>query len=104
MGLPDVFARWFASRGWSPRAHQLARRGKPALLIAPTGGGKPRPGFLPSLIELTEGGLSGEALAHKQGKGELHPLYISPLKALATDIRRNLEAPIAEMSLPVRAE
>src|SRR4029077_15711288 len=38
------------------------------------------------------------------GKGELHTLYISPLKALATDIRRNLEAPIAEMQLPVRAE
>jgi ATP-dependent Lhr-like helicase len=109
MGLPDLFSRWFESRGWAPRPHQLAlidlaQQGKSALLIAPTGGGKTLAGFLPSLIELTERRLAGKDLAHKKGKGELHMLYISPLKALATDIRRNLEMPIAEMALPVRAE
>jgi ATP-dependent helicase Lhr and Lhr-like helicase len=109
IGLPDLFSRWFESRGWAPRPHQLAlidlaRQGKSALLIAPTGGGKTLAGFLPSLIELTERRLAGRDLAHKKGKGELHTLYISPLKALATDIRRNLEIPIAEMALPVRAE
>jgi ATP-dependent Lhr-like helicase len=109
MGLPDLFARWFESRGWTPRPHQLAlvdlaQAGKSALLIAPTGGGKTLAGFLPSLIELTERRKDGKDLAHAKGKGELHTLYISPLKALATDIRRNLETPIAEMRLPVRAE
>jgi len=109
MGLPDLFARWFEGRGWTPRQHQLAlvdlaRAGKSALLIAPTGGGKTLAGFLPSLVELTERRLAGKDLAHEKGKGELHTLYISPLKALATDIRRNLEMPIAEMQLPVRAE
>ncbi len=59
--LPDVFLRWFAERGWTPRAHQLellsrARNGRSALLIAPTGGGKTLAGFLPSLIELYESG------------------------------------------------
>ncbi|HZX87953.1 MAG TPA: DEAD/DEAH box helicase, partial [Reyranella sp.] len=103
IGLPDLFSRWFESRGWAPRPHQLAlidlaRQGKSALLIAPTGGGKTLAGFLPSLIELTERRLAGRDLAHKKGKGELHTLYISPLKALATDIRRNLEMPIAEMA------
>src|ERR1700687_872834 len=34
----------------------------------------------------------------------LHTLYISPLKALAVDIARNLETPIAEMGLPIRIE
>jgi len=34
----------------------------------------------------------------------LHTLYISPLKALAVDVARNLEAPMAEMGLDVRAE
>ena len=34
----------------------------------------------------------------------LHTLYISPLKALAVDIARNLERPAAEMNLPVRVE
>ena len=47
--------------------------------------------------------------ATRAGGGEmksrgLHTLYISPLKALAVDIARNLEAPVAEMALPVRIE
>lgn len=116
--LPDIFARWFASRGWTPRAHQLAllekaRAGRSSLLIAPTGGGKTLAGFLPTLVELHE-----QAEKPKQAKdrklvstgsgirreGGLHTLYISPLKALAVDIARNLEAPVAEMKLPIRLE
>ena len=55
--LPEPFARWFASRGWMPRAHQLellsrAQAGRSALLIAPTGAGKTLAGFLPTLVEL----------------------------------------------------
>jgi ATP-dependent Lhr-like helicase len=151
--LPDIFTRWFATRGWQPRAHQLAllekaRAGKSSLLIAPTGGGKTLAGFLPTLVELYERSLhlsplggsgrpvpafsrgrsgegastlqqgldapsSGSALrasppsprARGEGReGGLHTLYISPLKALAVDIARNLEAPVAEMKLPIRLE
>jgi ATP-dependent helicase Lhr and Lhr-like helicase len=165
--LPDIFTRWFAQRGWTPRAHQLdllrfARAGRSALLIAPTGAGKTLAGFLPTLVELSaslhalrppsplvgEGGPSsrrlrgpGEGSASQDSneenpspgslrsppsptrgeggrsvgrlistgrgirrEGGLHTLYISPLKALAVDIARNLEAPVAEMGLGVRIE
>lgn len=111
--LPDVFARWFAGRGWAPRAHQLAllstaRAGRSALLIAPTGGGKTLAGFLPSLVELHERNARPARLVStgrevRRGQG-LHTLYISPLKALAVDIARNLEIPVKEMGLPVRLE
>ena len=119
--LPEQFARWFASRGWTPRAHQLellakARAGRSVLLIAPTGGGKTLAGFLPSLVELSSAGstspTSGDGEKRKlfstgrdlYRQGGLHTLYISPLKALAVDIARNLEAPVAEMGLPIRIE
>lgn len=95
--LPDVFNEWFASRGWSIHPHQqamLERGNDPAtLLIAPTGGGKTMAGFLPTLVDLSKGQHDG-----------LHTLYISPLKALAADIRRNLTTPITEMDLPIRVE
>ncbi|WP_102225609.1 ligase-associated DNA damage response DEXH box helicase [Acidimangrovimonas sediminis] len=92
--LPQPFADWFAARGWSPHPHQLAllEADGDSLLIAPTGGGKTLAGFLPSLVELAGSGAG------------LHTLYVSPLKALAADIRRNLSVPIEEMSLPVRVE
>lgn len=101
--LPDVFLRWFAARDWSPRAHQLdllqtARAGRSALLIAPTGAGKTLAGFLPTLVEL-----SSPAKGEVKGRG-LHTLYLSPLKALAVDIARNLDKPVAEMKLPIRVE
>jgi ATP-dependent Lhr-like helicase len=181
--LPEIFLRWFESRGWSPREHQLALLAKAcddrsALLIAPTGAGKTLAGFLPTLVELSSasarvlssplpprsggeglgvGGLStrssvsgeiaetpptpdpsppratrvgggekpaarssrsdGKASSEVTPRGEftstgrgvqrsrgLHTLYISPLKALAVDIARNLETPIAQMNLPIKVE
>jgi ATP-dependent Lhr-like helicase len=163
--LPEKFSRWFSSRGWSPRAHQLellarARDGRSVLLIAPTGGGKTLAGFLPTLVELSgqktwpqarrapspreavgRVGVGGDLFEHpipptpdpsppvagRMGGGEkaaparvsarplistgrdvrrqgLHTLYISPLKALAVDIARNLETPVREMGLPIRIE
>nr|WP_249806360.1 ligase-associated DNA damage response DEXH box helicase [Bradyrhizobium sp. 1] len=114
MLLPDRFQRWFAARSWSPREHQLAllekaREDRSALLIAPTGAGKTLAGFLPTLVDLS----SAPAVSAKtvvstgrrlQRSSGLHTLYISPLKALAVDIARNLERPVAEMELPIKIE
>jgi ATP-dependent Lhr-like helicase len=95
--LPHIFHDWFATRGWHIHPHQqqmLDLADQPAqLLIAPTGGGKTMAGFLPTLAELADG----------QHKG-LHTLYISPLKALAADIKRNLRAPVDELGLQIRIE
>ena len=96
--LPDLLQQWFASRGWDPRRHQMdmlraARAGNHTLLVAPTGAGKTLAGFLPTLAELIENPVD-----------RLHTLYVSPLKALAVDVRRNLLTPIEEMDLPIRVE
>ncbi len=96
--MPEPFAAWFAGRGWTLRRHQramleAARTGTSVLLIAPTGGGKTLAGFLPSLIDLAA-----------EPRDGLHTLYVSPLKALATDIARNLTGPVAQMNLAIRIE
>jgi len=102
--LPPAFEAWFARRGWRPRAHQLelvkrSADGLSTLLIAPTGAGKTLAGFLPSLIDLAPRALEGQRRPHR-----LHTLYISPLKALTTDVARNLETPVREMNLDLRIE
>jgi ATP-dependent Lhr-like helicase len=111
--LPDLFARWFAGRGWAPRPHQLellakAKGARSTLLIAPTGGGKTLAGFLPTLVEFYEAATPARSLVSTgrelRGSRGLHTLYISPLKALAVDIARNLEIPVREMGLNVRLE
>lgn len=95
--LPRPISDWFAKRNWSIHPHQRAMLDAAAapcqLLIAPTGGGKTMAGFLPSLADLATGEHVG-----------LHTLYISPLKALAADIKRNLTGPIEEMGLSIRVE
>ncbi|MGL5839661.1 MAG: ligase-associated DNA damage response DEXH box helicase [Sphingorhabdus sp.] len=107
-----------------------AGEGRHALLVAATGAGKTLAGFLPTLAELiaeehktvrpepVEGPSCFEdGAAEKSGLRQaqpernlspvsdtLHTLYISPLKALAVDVRRNLLIPVEEMGLPIRIE
>ncbi|WP_282169104.1 ligase-associated DNA damage response DEXH box helicase [Ruegeria atlantica] len=95
--IPPRITDWFDAKGWSIHPHQqemFDRAADPAtLLIAPTGGGKTMAGFLPTLAELAENDRPG-----------LHTLYVSPLKALAADIRRNLRGPADDIGLPIRIE
>jgi ATP-dependent Lhr-like helicase len=98
MPLPAPFNNWFAARRWRLRRHQAemlaaGARGDHALLVAATGAGKTLAGFLPSLVELAE-----------SPTDRLHTLYVSPLKALAADVERNLLGPIAEMGLGISVE
>lgn len=103
--LPPAFSAWFEEKGWAPREHQLALLARAdakrdTLLIAPTGAGKTLAGFLPSLVDL-----AGRKTVRRTNRpGGLHTLYISPLKALAVDVARNLTTPAEEMGLPIRIE
>lgn len=97
VALPTSLDDWLATKGWSLHPHQTQlldfAESPSTLLIAPTGGGKTLAGFLPSLSEIVQTSAVG-----------LHTLYISPLKALAADIRRNLRMPIEAAGLSIRVE
>ncbi len=102
--IPPEISDWFASRDWRVRRHQAemlaaADAGKHAMLVADTGAGKTLAGFLPTLAAFCPSRLDGAA--PPEG---LHTLYVSPLKALAHDVQRNLVTPVEEMGLDIRIE
>ena len=106
--VPPEIDSWFAARGWRVRRHQAemlvaADSGKHALLVADTGAGKTLGGFLPTLADFCPSRLGGAPPPAKES-GALHTLYVSPLKALAHDVQRNLLTPVEEMGLPIRIE
>ncbi|UAB79576.1 ligase-associated DNA damage response DEXH box helicase [Erythrobacter sp. SCSIO 43205] len=100
--IPPEIQGWFDARGWRVRRHQLemlkkARAGADALLVADTGAGKTLAGFLPTLCDFAPSSV-------EPPEDGLHTLYVSPLKALAHDVKRNLLTPIEEIGLPIRVE
>lgn len=100
--IPPEIDAWFAGRGWRVRRHQAdmlaaSDAGRHALLVADTGAGKTLAGFLPTLADFCP----SQAASPPEG---LHTLYVSPLKALAHDVQRNLLTPVEEMGLPIRIE
>jgi ATP-dependent Lhr-like helicase len=102
--IPPELTNWFTARGWQVRQHQadmLAAHaaGQHALLVADTGAGKTLAGFLPTLAAFTQ-----SRLGTSPPPDGLHTLYVSPLKALAHDVQRNLMTPIDEIGLPIRVE
>ena len=96
-GFDPLLRDWFVSRFGDPTEPQqaawpLIRSGKDVLLSAPTGSGKTLAAFLICL----------DALVRRARQGPLEDrteiLYVSPLKALSNDIRKNLETPLAEIA------
>lgn len=78
---------------------EVAASGRHALLVADTGAGKTLGGFLPTLADFCP-----SVLGNLPPPDGLHTLYVSPLKALAHDVRRNLLTPVEELGLPIRVE
>ena len=102
--VPSEIANWFAGRGWRIRRHQTdmlsaSDAGRHSLLVADTGAGKTLAGFLPTLAAFAPSRNGGST--PPEG---LHTLYVSPLKALAHDVQRNLLTPVDQMGLPITVE
>jgi len=76
-----------------------SQAGKHALLVADTGAGKTLAGFIPTLADFCP-----SRLGESGPPDRLHTLYVSPLKALAHDVQRNLVTPVEEMGLPLKVE
>jgi len=89
-----TLARWFRERLGEPTPPQVEgwpriRAGRHTLIAAPTGSGKTLAAFLFAIDGLLR---RGEALGD-----ETLVLYVSPLKALANDVQKNLLGPLAEL-------
>ena len=87
-------AAWFARSFAAPTAAQAQAwpaiaAGRNVLIAAPTGSGKTLAAFLSAIDGLVRQGVAGEL------KDETQVVYVSPLKALSNDIKRNLEVPLA---------
>ena len=90
-----VTTAWFKAVFDAPTAPQrmgwpVIARGESALILAPTGTGKTLTAFLWCLDRLMLGGV--------QKAAGCRIVYVSPLKALAVDVERNLRSPLAGMA------
>src|SRR3954469_6062215 len=92
-----IIEQWFRKRFGEPTAPQQAgwpaiAAGRHTLIAAPTGSGKTLAAFLVCIDQLLRQALD------RTLENRIEVVYISPLKALSNDIRRNLEGPLAEIS------
>ena len=100
-GFSEPTASWFLAAFAEPtqaqgQAWQAIRNGEHALVVAPTGSGKTLAAFLWAIDKLVT------EPAPPDPKLRCRVLYISPLKALAVDIERNLRSPLAGVSQAMR--
>jgi ATP-dependent Lhr-like helicase len=92
-GFHPLVRRWFDQRFAAPTEAQalawpIIQNNQHVLVSAPTGSGKTLTAFLAAIDKLLRGTWEG---------GQIRVLYLSPLKALGNDIRRNLLIPLAEL-------
>src|SRR5215470_16255618 len=95
-------AAWFDRSFAAPTAAQAQawpaiKEGRHVLIAAPTGSGETLAAFLAAIDGLVRQGLQGEL------PDETQVVYVSPLKALSNDIRRNLERPLSGIAEELRA-
>src|SRR5579871_2125956 len=96
-GFDPLTREWFEKRFSAPTEPQILgwpeiRSGHDVLISAPTGSGKTLSAFLICLGGLVRAAREGTL------RDETTAVYVSPLKALSNDIRKNLETPLAEIT------
>src|SRR6266851_9329906 len=96
-------AAWFAQSFAKPtpaqaQAWPAIHAGRHVLVAAPTGSGKTLAAFLAAIDALVRQGIEGRLA------DETQVVYVSPLKALSNDIRRNLERPLSGIAAELRAQ
>ena len=109
-----IIQEWFQAKFGAPTDVQVAAwpqiaKGEHTLATAPTGSGKTLAAFLVAIDQLWKTWLETGQL-----EDQIEVIYISPLKALSNDIRRNLQTPLEEINqlaaeqgydpAPIRAE
>lgn len=104
---PDLAKAWFAKRGWKPFAFQrrvwaAVARGESGLLHASTGAGKTYAVWLAALRAFKAQCQERQERQERQGRqaAPLQVLWVTPMRALATDTARALQAPLDELGLP----
>src|ERR1700739_1413232 len=107
MNLSELFhpavAKWFSDQFAEPTAAQAQawptiKAGRHSLIAAPTGSGKTLAAFLAAIDDLVRRGLEGDL------RNETQVVYVSPLKALSNDIRKNLDVPLSGIRAVLREQ
>ncbi|MDH1552180.1 ligase-associated DNA damage response DEXH box helicase [Pseudomonas juntendi] len=98
MPTTDLANAWFSKRGWKPFAFQrrvwaAVERGESGLLHASTGAGKTYAVWLAALRAF-------KAQAQGRQAAPMQVIWITPMRALAADTARALQAPLDELGLP----
>jgi ATP-dependent helicase Lhr and Lhr-like helicase len=96
-GFDSLVSEWFASRFQNATEPQIGgwreiEAGRDVLISAPTGSGKTLAAFLICIDQLVRAARAGTL------PDETQVVYVSPLKALSNDVRKNLEQPLAEIA------
>lgn len=103
---PDLAKTWFSARGWKPFAFQkqvwaAVKRGESGLLHASTGAGKTYAVWFAALNRFAR--VKPPAAAPQKRKAPAEPLtvlWITPMRALAADTARALQAPLGDLQIP----
>lgn len=102
----QLITNWFATQGWQPfpfqhESWQTYAKGSSGLIHASTGTGKTYGAWLGPVMEWLDEQTSAKKITRPEG---LRVLWITPLRALASDTTAALQKPIDDLKIPWKVE